>query len=68
MLVLTRRVGEGIVIGDSIEVSVVAIASNDVRVGIRAPRGVPVHRAEVYAARKAARDDDEDGVETPQSR
>lgn len=67
MLVLTRRIGEGIMIGDLIEVAVLAIASHDVRVGIRAPASVPVHRAEVYAAREAAghTDDGEDGVETP---
>jgi len=47
MLVLTRRVGEGVRIGDEIEVVVVAVRGDQVRVGIRAPREVPVVRGEL---------------------
>ena len=48
MLVLTRRVGEAIVIGSGITVKVVEVRGDQVRIGIDAPRSVPVHREEVY--------------------
>jgi carbon storage regulator len=48
MLVLTRRAGESIIIGDDIEVRVLTIAGDRIRLGIRAPREVPVYREEIY--------------------
>ncbi|MBI5088968.1 MAG: carbon storage regulator CsrA [Actinobacteria bacterium] len=48
MLVLTRRVGESILIGDDIVVTVLELNRDQVRIGIRAPRSVSVHREEVY--------------------
>lgn len=48
MLILTRRAGESLRIGDEIVVTICAINGNSVRVGISAPREVPVHREEVY--------------------
>lgn len=48
MLVLTRKPGEAIVIGDDIEIEIVAIGGGKVRVGITAPRETTVHRKEVY--------------------
>ena len=48
MLVLTRKVGESIRIGDDVEVIITAIEPNKVRVGIRSPRCVPVYREELY--------------------
>lgn len=48
MLILTRKAGETIRIGDSIAISVVEIRGNQVRIGINAPRNVTVHRQEVY--------------------
>jgi carbon storage regulator len=48
MLVLTRKPGEAIVIGDDIEIEIVAIGGGKVRVGITAPRTTSVHRKEVY--------------------
>ncbi len=50
MLILTRRVGESIIIGDEVVVTVVEAGRDQVRIGIDAPRSVPVHRQEVYAA------------------
>ncbi len=48
MLILTRRVGEVLNIGDNVEVTVLGIKGNQVRIGIKAPDDVPVHRAEIY--------------------
>ena len=66
MLILTRRVGESIVIGDDIVVTIVEAGRDHVRVGIDAPRSVSVHRQEVYAAitreNEAARAGDTTGV------
>jgi carbon storage regulator len=50
MLVLTRKVGETVVLGDGIQVTVVEIRGDKVRLGIVAPRHVPIHRQEVYEA------------------
>ncbi len=48
MLILTRRVGESLVIGDDINITVLAIRGNQVRIGINAPKDVSVHREEIY--------------------
>jgi carbon storage regulator len=53
MLVLTRRVGEEIVIGDNIQVTILKMESNQVRIGITAPRSITVDRAEVSARRRS---------------
>lgn len=47
-LILSRKQGESIVIGDNIEVTVVAVGGNKVRLAINAPNDIPVHRREVY--------------------
>ena len=48
MLILTRRVGETLMIGDDVTVSVLGVKGNQVRVGVSAPKEVSVHREEIY--------------------
>lgn len=48
MLILTRRVGESLMVGDDIKVTFLGIKGNQVRLGVNAPRDVAVHREEVY--------------------
>ncbi|MFC0337095.1 carbon storage regulator, CsrA [Kushneria avicenniae] len=48
MLILTRRVGETLMVGDEITVTVLGVKGNQVRLGVNAPRNVSVHREEIY--------------------
>ena len=48
MLVLSRLPGQSIMIGDGIEITVVSVRPDKVRIGIRAPKGIPVHRKEIF--------------------
>jgi carbon storage regulator len=48
MLVLTRKTGEAIQIGDDIEITVISIAGDKVKIGISAPKNVDIHRKEIY--------------------
>ena len=48
MLILTRRVGEAVVIGEEVTVTVLGVKGNQVRVGVNAPKSVSVHREEIF--------------------
>ena len=60
MLILTRRVGETLMVGEEVTVTVLDVKGNQVRIGINAPREVAVHREEIYERIKA-----EEGQDSP---
>lgn len=53
MLIITRRVGEKLMIGDDIVVEIIEVSGSSVRIGIDAPKAIPVYREEIYSAVKA---------------
>jgi carbon storage regulator len=59
MLILTRRVGETVMIGDEVTITVLGVKGNQVRVGINAPKHVAVHREEIYERIKREQQPDE---------
>jgi carbon storage regulator len=67
MLILTRRVGETLMIGDEVSVTVLGVKGNQVRIGVNAPRTVTVHREEIYERIRRERGMDGDGpLELPE--
>lgn len=63
MLILTRRVGETLMIGDEVTVTVLGVKGNQVRIGVNAPRDVAVHREEIYERIKREQAESGQGAE-----
>lgn len=61
MLILTRRVGETLMVGDEITVTVLGVKGNQVRLGVNAPKNVSVHREEIYQRIQQVKNDSEGG-------
>jgi carbon storage regulator len=66
MLILTRRVGESVMIGDKVTVTVLGVKGNQVRLGVNAPRDVAVHREEIFERIKTESADASPGEDPPQ--
>lgn len=73
MLILTRRAGETLMIGDDVSITVLGVKGNQVRIGVNAPKNISVHREEIYqriqreksqqaGSQTSSKEDDEDSV------
>ena len=66
MLILTRRVGETLMVGDDVTVTVLGVKGNQVRIGVNAPKNVAVHREEIYQRIQKERHHDGDDSDAQQ--
>ena len=58
MLILTRRVGESLIIGDDVVINILGVKGNQIRIGVNAPKEISVHREEIYIRIQAEKADD----------
>jgi len=58
MLILTRRVGESLIIGDDIFINILGVNGNQIRIGVKAPKEISVHREEIYNRIQSEKADD----------
>lgn len=61
MLILTRRIGETLMVGDEVTITVLGVKGNQVRIGINAPKDLAVHREEIYDKIQREKDDTSNG-------
>ena len=68
MLILTRRVGETLVIGDEVTVTVLGVRGNQVRLGVNAPKDIAVHREEIYERMQSEQTSDSGADPAPEDK
>ena len=67
MLILTRRIGETLMVGDEVTITVLGVKGNQVRIGVNAPKDVAVHREEIYQRIQKEKGDDSDPGDSEES-
>ncbi len=67
MLILTRRVGETLMIGDEVTVTVLGVKGNQVRIGVNAPKEISVHREEIYERIKNEKNAEKNAEKNPEN-